>query len=692
MVRPGILFALAAGVLAIGTAVAEAAVARLEIASRAPFADGRSFGETGAYEVIRGRIHYAIDPRDPANAAIVDLDLAPTDADGMATFAGDFVLLAPVEGGNGRLLYEVNNRGNLAILPYVNDAPFTNDPRTLRDAGNRFLMTEGYTLLWSAWNWDVLPGNRRLQIDLPVAMRNGETITGTIAAEIVVDAPAMSRPVAWGSSRGYETVDVGDPNALLTVRDAQDARRHPIARDKWRFARADGGRVVADPTHVHLEDGFEPGRIYEVVYTAKAPRVVGLGLAAIRDALAFFRYEEADPAGTANPLAAAGLPEAALIFGISQSGRVIQHMLYEGLHVDPAGRPAFDAAFIHVAGGGKGSFNHRFAQTTRHPSEHHDHQYPADFFPFTTVPQTDPVTGETGDVLAEARAAGHVPYLFYTNGATEYWTRSASLIHTDAAGETDAGVDPKARVYTIAGAQHGPVASPDRGIYRYCGNPLDYRPVLRALLLRLDRWATVGEAPPDSRYPRIADGGLGTVAEYRAAFPSIPGVDLPAENLAPPRLGLGLRYAGEGIIAVQPPAFGPPYGATVPLPDVDGIAQGGIRLPEVALPLGTYVGWNLRAPEAGAEDALARWSGSFFPFAPDAATREAENDPRPSIAERYPNAAAYRERTFVEARKLARDGFLLERDVHLLVGKAGRIYGTLAGGAVGEGCGYLRYW
>lgn len=695
MIRAGsIILSLTMLVLALIGTAAEAEVTRIEIQSRGPFADGTGFGDAGAYEKIRGRLHYAVDPHHLANVAIIDLEHAPRDVEGRVHFSADFLLIAPADPakGSGRLLYEVGNRGNVGMLAFFNDAPYTNDPATREDAGNGFLLNAGYSLLWSAWNWDVAPGNGRMQIDLPVATRESETITGKVSAEIVTDAPSVSEPVAWGNSRGYETADLDDPGAVLTVRPTQFAERRTIPREQWRFARVEDGQPIPDPTHVYLPAGFQPGMIYELVYTAKDPRVVGLGLAAIRDALSFFRYEDADVAGNANPLAGAGRPEAAIAFGISQSARVIQHMLYEGLHTDEAQRPVFDAAFIHMPGGGKGSFNHRFAQTTRHPSQHHDLQYPADFFPFATTPKTDPVTGQSGDVLARARASGHVPHLFYTSTSTEYWTRSASLLHAGTEGATDVPLDPTARLYFLAGAQHVPRTAPHRGIYRHCGNPLDYRPLLRGLLTKLDDWATAGEAPPESVYPTIAAGTLGTVEQYGEAFPEIPGAEPPPHNLKPPRLDLGPRYAAEGIIENPPPGFGPVYETLVPMPDEDGNPLGGVELPEVALPLGTYVGWNDRAAEAGAEGALARWSGSFFPLPPDEAAREESGDPRRSIAARYPTRTDYQDQTFVAARRLVRDGFMLEQDVHLLVGKAGRLFRRMSGGVEASDCGYLANW
>lgn len=654
--------------LLLSGSVGTAAVVRVEVATREPFADGASFGTTGAYEIMRGRLVYSVDVASPANARIVDLQLAPRDGSGRVAFSGDFVLLKPVDlaRGNHRLLYEVTNRGNLAVLARLNRGEGTNEPRTAAHAGSGFLMRQGYSILWSAWNWDVEPGQGRLQIELPVATEAGRTITGLVAAEIVVNQPSAVEPVAWGGSRGYRPADPSASEARLSVRDGQRAPREEIPRARWRFE--DDGRV-------RLEGGFEPGRIYELVYRAKDPRVVGLGLGAIRDAISFFRYASHDERGTPNPMARRATdgpprpdPEKAYIFGISQSGRVIQHMLFDGLHVDEAGRMVFEAAMPHV-GWARGSFNHRFAQTTRHPSPLEDHGYPADLFPATTTPDADPLTGETGDALARAKAMGNRPLVMYTGTSTEYWTRAASMLHVNAAGTRDAAVDERARVYVITGAQHGIAASRDR-VYECAPNPLDHSAPLRALLVALDRWATTGEPPPPSSYPRIDRGELVSAAEYAARFPRIPGVRVPQENLQPPRLDLGARFAAEGIVERVPPVFGPAWPTLVPAPDADGNDRGGIRLPDVAVPLGAYTGWNLRPPAMGASGQLARWSGSFFPFARTEAERQRASDPRPSLESRYPSHDEYARRVEDAAKQLGRDGYLLDEDVRAFVEKA----------------------
>ena len=678
---------LAALALAAWAGGAQAAVERIEVLAESAFAGGAAFGAVGSYRKITGRLHYVIDPAEAANARIADIAYAARDADGMVRFAGDFMLLMPADAtaGNRRLLYEVGNRGSIGMLTFFNDAPPTNDPASAADAGSGFLLEQGYALLWSAWNWDVRPGEGRAQITLPAALGDdGAPVTGLVSAEITVNEPTLSQPVAWGNARGYPALDLDQADARLTKRAHQNDPRREIPRANWRFAREERGRLVPDAASVAVDGGFEPGLLYEVVYRAGPAVVVGLGLAAIRDSLSYFRYA----AAPANPLA--GVLDHVIAFGISQSGRVINQMLLDGLHVDERGRGAFDAALVHVAGAGKGSFNHRFAQTTRHPSTHQDHQYPADFFPFATVASGDPVTGETGDLLAGARGSGVVPKIFFTNTSGEYWTRAASLLHTDVTGSRDLGLAESARLYVFASGQHGSWLLDNRLWVENCINPLDYRPAMRALLLRLDAWASEGRAPPASVYPRITEGTLGTVADYRAKFPAIPGLRLPLVNLRPPRLELGPRWSAQRIIDRVPPGFGPAYETRVPMPDGDGIDLGGIRLPEVAAPLGTFTGWNLRREGFGATDMIGRWFGSFIPFAADEAARAQAGDPRPSRAARYQSRADYVAGVGAAAEALAGEGFLRAAEVPQIAARLGAFYDRLHARAPRPGaCAYI---
>jgi len=655
----GALAGLAAWIL--WTASGRAEVVRLQIDRREPFAQGRAFGPSGPYEKLTGRLSLETSPENPANRRVVDLGLAPRNARGAVESQTDFFLLKPADPakGNRRLFYEVNNRGNKLGLGALNDAG-ANNPTTAADAGNGFLMRQGYAILWCGWNGDVLGGGDRLLIGLPVARLPDRPITGPIYAEITTNQKAFSQPFAWGNSDPYPAVELDNRTATLSMRPTRSAPAQEIPRDQWAFARWEGGKAVPDAKHLYVKEGFRPGWLYDLVYVGRDPRVTGLGLAAVRDVVSFFRHARADSQGTPNPLA--GAVERAYVFGISQSGRLIHHFLYQGFNADEQGRPVFDGALIHVAGGGKGLFNGRFVQTTRHGSHHEDNLFPADFFPFASTPQDDPVTGRRGDALQQARAAGPVPRIFFTQTSAEYWCRAASLLHTDVAGRRDLPLAPEVRLYFIAGAQHGVSSSPDRGIYQHPQNILDHRPALRALLVALDRWVTSGQEPPPSRYPRIADGTLVDLAAYRRAFPRLPGIALPESFYAPLRLDLGPRWETEGIADFVPPKVGPAYGTLVPAADRDGNDLGGVRLPDVAVPVATYTGWNLRAAASGAEGMLGRWTGSYFPFPRTARDRQQSGDPRPAVLERYPTQQDYLDRINQVARQLVREEHLLEED------------------------------
>ncbi|MFN0054308.1 MAG: alpha/beta hydrolase domain-containing protein [Planctomycetales bacterium] len=655
------------GVLICGVAavlcatVVRAEVVRVQIDRREPFAEGVAFGRSGPYERLLGRMFLEVDPESELNERIVDLKLAPRNAAGRVEFWTDFFLLKPVDTsrGNRRLLYDVNNRGNKLALGAFNNQG-GNDPRTRQDAGNGFLMREGYSILWCGWNGDALPGNDRLQIGIPIATDNGQPITGRVHAEICVNEKSYSQPLYWGNSDPYPAVSLDQTEAVLTIRPSRDHPAQEVPRAAWRFAREEQGQPIDDPRQLYIQEGFRPGWLYELVYTARDPRVTGLGFAAVRDVVSFLRSAPKNAAEEGNPLA--GCVERAYVFGISQSGRFIQHFVFEGFNLDERGKMVFDGAIAHVGGGGRGYFNHRFAQTTRHGSQHEDNLSPSDLFPFTSLPQEDPQTGERGSILDRPRRQGSTPRLFFTETSTEYWSRAASLLHTDVEGEVDVGLDPFVRLYVIAGAQHGVSSSSDPGIYQNPVNVLDHRPVLRALLRRLDAWVTTGEEPPPSRHPRIVDGTLIPLEAYRRLAPSIPGVYWPRAMYSPLRLDFGPRFRSEGIADVIPPHVGNPYRTLVPAVDADGNELAGIRLPEVAVPIATFTGWNTRSASAGAEGALGRWAGSYLPFAVTHEARQQSGDPRPAVRERYPTRADYLARLADASLSLIDAGFLLDED------------------------------
>lgn len=649
---------------------ARAAVERIEVIERTPFAAGMTFGDAGAYEKIRGVAYYALDPKSKSNAVIVDLKHAPRDARGRVVFSSEFILLRPTSAQSSSLIYDVNNRGGIAIMGQVNGrSPVNNDPTTAADAGDGFLMRHGYSLLFSAWTWDVAPqaaGARPLVFAPPVA----KGIKGKVQNEFTVNAPVDIAVYAGQRGLTYEPAKPGDPKAQLTQRGRPADKRKPIPRSNWSFVAPEkkGG-----PGRVQLDGGFKPDTIYELTYVAKDPYVTGAGLAGIRDLLAYFRD---------TPFEGAPVPKAVLMFGISQSGRLIGRMLHDGLNVDESGRLAFSGAYLQVPGaGGSAGFNSRFVQPTRHPSMLEEHEYPADAFPFTTAPSRDPVSGKTASTLDRARdKQGNLPKLIYANTSTEYWNRGASLITTTTDGARDVAPADNARVYGFMGAQHYVGRSRVRAPFTACVSTSNHYLPMRALIVGLERWVVDGKQPPDSAFPQLADGSLTTVADYRAIFPKGLGLTPPEQNLREPRL------IGGGV----PVKRGEDYETRVPTPDADGNDRGGVRLVELQAPLGTHTGWNLRAPETGFAWATSRFDGSFVPFARTEAERVAAGDPRPSLEARYSTRGDFVAAVQAAAERQVAAGLLLPEDVaRTLAENAGLYDRILARDPSDQGCGYL---
>jgi hypothetical protein len=653
------------------TALAQAEVVRIEIAERSSFADGKAFGPVGAYERIKGRMFMETDPNSEANARISDHKRAPINDRGKVESWTDFFLLKPLDAakGNGVLLYDVNNRGNMLALWTFNDGERTNDPKTEAHAGHGFLMKHGFSVLWCGWNGEVQADDtQRLLCGLPIATENGQTITGQAHLEITSTEKVFSRAFSWspwGIGAAFPAVSLDNTDATLTMRPHRGADGIEVPRADWAFGRWENAKLIPDATHVFVKAGLRPGWLYDLVYTAKEPRVTGLGLTAMRDCVAFFRHGDAKT----NPLASA--VQKACVFGISQSGRVIHHCLFEGLNGDEQGRIVFDGALIHVAGSGKGMFNHRFRMSTEYGTQHEGHLSGSEFFPLAPLPQTDPITGESGDSLARSRKSGHTPRVIFTQTSTEYWSRAASLLHTDVEGKTDLTLPDDMRVYLVAGAQHLGKSDGTPGICQQPRNTLDDRgPVLRAMLMHLVDWVQNGKTPPPSRHPRLADQSLVTFYTWEKQFPKIPGHNLPTHAYQPPRLDFGPRFQSEGIADIIPPKAGKPFQTLLPTVNADGNETSGIVLPEVAVPLGTYTGWNLRSAQVGAETMLSPLDGLFIPFAKTKAERQKTGDPRLSLEERYPTHADYLARLTSAAKKLRAEGFLLDEDVTRIIERA----------------------
>lgn len=628
---------------------AEAELLRFEILRvESPTFDSVSFGDVGPYEKIIARAVLRVDPADPHNAGIVDLDLAPTNAAGTVEFVADVVILKPIDRGSGRMLYGVVNRGRKRMLGLLNDAPGANDPSTAADAGNGFLMRQGYTLVWSGWQGDVLPGDGRMRVEVPTVTG----LTGATHDEFIFehdDNPAIV-------TLSYRAASLDPTQATLTVRQHERDPRATPADLRFEYVDAGDRPTGTTTVRIHRPAGFDRGAIYELTYPAQDPAVMGLGFAATRDIVSFLRRHATDAAGNPNPLATDGGPTVEHVYalGISQSGRFLRDLVYQGFNEDEDGERVFDGVIPHVAGSRKTFTNARWAQPGRYSRQHETHLTPGDQFPFSYGVLTDPISGLTDGILARCLETQTCPKVMHTDTSTELWQGRASLVVTDTTG-ADIDLPPNVRAYLLGSAPH--VGAPDgvprpTSTCRYLRNPVHAGPTMRALLLALDRWQSHRLEPPDSRYPSRAAGTLVLPDPDHTNFPAIPGLSYTG------RVN-GLRVTD---YSQQPPPEGAAYPVYVSKIDADGNDVAGIRMPTVQVPQGTYLGWNQRKT-GHAEGALCSTTGSYVPFAKTTAERTATGDPRLSIEERYPSRHAYAERVHEAVTQLRDNGFLLEEDV-----------------------------
>ena len=614
-----------------------ARVAGFEVSSRQDLIGGKSFGLAGPYEKISGRILYAIDPAHPANRRITDIDNAPTNREGEVEFSADFVLLKPkaIRRGNRAVFFEVSNRGGKALLVYFNQASRSGEFASAAEIGDGFLMRRGYTVLWLGWQFDTPPIKGRIRLYPPVARHRDRPIRGLVRCDFVVKKTARDHILSDRNHIPYPTADPAASENLMTVRDDVEAEGREVPRSQWKFARFRNGLLTPDATHVSLEGGFEPGKIYEVVYVSENPVLVGLGMVAVRDMISHLKNSSSGALSIPR-----GTIDRAFGFGSSQSGRFLRTFLYHGFNQDEEGKSAFDGVISHVAGAGRGSFNHRFAQPSRDAQPYANFFYPTDIFPFTDVEQTDPATGITDGLLTHSAEAQFQPKIFYTNSSYEYFGRAASLTHTTVDGKRDVPMQDNVRMYLFAGSQHGPGPFPpaiSRG--QEPSNPMDFKWSMRALLIALDRWVMSGKLPPPSRYPRIDRKTL--IPFEKLSFPKLPGINFPERIHRAYRIDFGPRFRREGIVTLQPPKVGASFPILVPAVDEDGNEIDGIRLPELVVPLATYTGWNLFNDSSGPTNRLSSFQGCYIPFPRTEQERQRLGDSRRSIMARYQSRAAY---------------------------------------------------
>ena len=579
------------------------------------------------YEWVEATVEFAVDPELLANQRIVDLALAPRDADGMVRYDADLKVLRPVDGGNGKLLFVVPNRGVPTYAPWLKDG---------------FLLDRGYTIASCGWQWDVQRGPATLgmsapQADVPPGFMRLEWRSDSASADhpLSFTVPEIDALPAGAESlftfTDYPTADVDDPEAVLSVRTSPDAEPTIIARESWRFT---------DDTHLVLDGGFKPFHWYELVYRTSRTPVVGCGLLAIRDVVSHLRNS-----GVTAGSAGAGL-EHAFAYGVSQAGRLLRQFLSDGLNVDETGMVVFDGVFSEFASATSGEFNHRYAQPSM-----------AQVIGFGNMAPFAPA-----ELLARQRELGGVPKTIFTNSATEYWNSGGALLHVDPYTGADLPEDPDVRTYLLASTDHFgsskikeafPAANP---VHR-----LDVTPVNRALFVALEDWVCQGVKPPDSKVPRTSNGTAVARKEVLSFFSHTNAPDPSALSHAR-QIDLGPdAHRGVGRWPIK---LGEPYVDLVSAVDEDGNEVAGIRLPSVAAPLAAYTGWNPRRHIDELPDVLYERVGSKLAFPPG----------RPSVTERYPCREDYIAAVRTAAESLVAERFLLADEVDAIVGKAAADY------------------
>jgi len=651
-------------ILAVLATAAQARVVSVEVLSRTAIPSTAQ--GVPAYEKIEARVHFAVNPANENNQAIVDLTKAARNAQGEVEFSADLFLLKPTAMGNGTMLLEIPNRGGKGILSLVDGGKA--DSASDSDLGDAWLLRKGFTFASLGWQWDVVDAPGNLHLYAPVAYNpDGKHISGLLRDDFTLTEEATEVPLGHitGSGLGgteYAVARPEDPSNVLTVRDTPHGARHVISRSQWSFAHTVDGKFAPSDRFLRLNSGFVPGKIYELVYVVQDPVIAGLGFAAVRD---FVAWEKHSPDAIA-PV------KFAYAAGISQCGRFLRDFIYQGFNADESGHMALDGVLAHVGGAGRGSFNYRFAQPSRDAQPMSSIDWPTDIFPFTDLPETDPANPQNGKLglLDAAREEHVVPKIFLSHTSYEYWGRAAALIHTTADGRADMPISPNVRIYFYSGLQHFSVAfPPTMGSHNWASqqlpSPLPIKWFWRAMIANMDAWVRDGTGPPASRYPKITDGTL--VPLEKLAFPRIPG-DKGHESLKPPssnshgwELDFGTNWRA-GILSQQPPTVEFDYPALVPQVDKDGNDLGGVRLPEIAAPLATYTGWNLRTAAMGAPGERVAFLGSFVPLHRTEAEVASAQDPRPAIETRYKDYADYRAQFQRALDGLVRDRYILAED------------------------------
>ena len=620
-----------------------ATVERLHIRERSVAFEGQAFGAAGPYERIVAEAEMVLDPAHAANQGIADAALA-AGPDGKLRYRSNVMIVRPVDPrrDSGTLMFEVANRGRKLALEFVNSGVIQVDKA--EQAGTGWLMRQGHTLLWVGWQGDIAldAKGQTVGMALPVARQSGQAIRGSTLEEAVFDAPGATGTLALT----YPAASTDTSRARLLVKAKPGAPERALPASAWRF-------VKDDAIEITRPADMDAGAIYQFIYEARDPRPMGLGMAAVRDVVSFLKSGAPDGAGQASPMAERR-PKVTVALGISQSGRFLRDWIWQGFNADLAGQRVFDGTLVTIAGSRKSFTNVRWAQPGRYARQHEDHEFYGDQFPFTYSTLTDPVSGRSDGIFARCERSNTCPKTMHLDSGLEYWQARASLVVTDGAGK-DVSLPDSVRVYLMASTQHAATTNPGVGICQRLNNPAQQHPVYRALMARLIEWSRDGKAPPASSHPTIAARELVAPTAQSMGFP-----DLSALGMTVPALNT-LNVIDHGVVPPRVDA-GKSYAVLVPRVDGDGLDRSGIRLPDVAVPLATYTGWNQRR-EGFAPGQLCGLNGSMLPFAATAAERAQRRDPRPSVAERYATRADYLQRVRTRAEALRQDGLLLPEDV-----------------------------
>src|SRR6266568_4866627 len=661
----------------------EARVVRLVVEQRTSLVGGADWGKAGPYELLRGTAYMEADPQNPHDAVIVDLENAPRNANGLVEFNTQFMILKPVDmqRSNNKIFYAVNNRGNnLEGLLTATTASQVSGT----DAG--YAMSQGYVVVDAGWEGDLVPAPTKLLASLPRARNaNSTPITGPMRYEYSDRAAGSFTTNLEGNAAflSYEAADTNTAHATFTVADSEYGPKTLIPANRWAFGTCPTGQASLVPTNVDLcyFDGFDNQKIYERIYEAKNPIVMGLGFATTRDIASFLRNETSDDVGNPNPVGPR--IRRAYAAGGSQTGGYLRDYIYLGFNEDELGRKVFDGVIPWIAGTDRVFINVRFADPNTYSEQDRQHNYlQSSYPPFTYAVTTDPLSGVHDGIMHRPLTD---PLVMQVDSQSEFWQLHGSLNVVDGVGNPVA-IPGNVRLYFVGNTAHafisGSFLFPTPGSAPLCSNPtpgsgLNWE-TLRATLRNLDRWAvgngmTRGEGgqgqdnqgtePPKSNYPSLLDGTLVTLNEAAAAFPAIPHVSFPPVYDTYELLDFGSLFSSHGgILTNQPPLNGPSYAIKLPKTNSDGIDLAGVHQIESRVPLGTSTGWNLRSAAHRGPNTLCVLTGSYFPFATTSAERLLSGDPRPSLQERYGSHQGFVDAVEKAAQDLVKERFLLEVD------------------------------